>query len=159
PRAVPRPRDPHQAGRPRRSRPAHHRPAPAPVRLPDVLRAEGLDEVRLRGSGRADRARRRLRAAAGRDRAQRAGVLGRRGDPRDLLAGGAPDAEGGGHAGGGRHPLTELFSPAAYEREDESADARFYELPRKVVHIDDAAIAALGRLYEEVLPAGGRLTD
>ena len=55
--------------------------------------------------------------------------------------------------------MTELFPPAAYEREDESADARFYELPRKVVHIDDAAIAALGRLYEEVLPAGGRLLD
>lgn len=55
--------------------------------------------------------------------------------------------------------MTELFPPAAYEREDESADAEFYHTPRKVVHIDDRAIAALGRLYEEVLPAGGRLLD
>jgi len=55
--------------------------------------------------------------------------------------------------------LTELFPPSAYEREDESADARFYAEPRKVVHIDDGAIAALGRLYREVLPAGGRLLD
>lgn len=55
--------------------------------------------------------------------------------------------------------MTELFPPAAYEREDESADARFYAMPRKVVHLDDGAIAALGRVYERVLPAGGRLLD
>ena len=52
-----------------------------------------------------------------------------------------------------------LFPPAAYEREDESADDRFYAVPRKVVHIDDGAIAALGRLYGEVLPRRGRLLD
>jgi len=52
-----------------------------------------------------------------------------------------------------------LFPPQAYEREDESADNRFYAVPRKVVHLDDGAIAALGRLYAEVLPAGGRLLD
>ena len=52
-----------------------------------------------------------------------------------------------------------LFPPAAYERDDESADDRFYVVPRKVVHIDDGAIAALGRLYGEALPAGGRLLD
>ena len=46
-----------------------------------------------------------------------------------------------------------LLPPAAYAREDESADDEFYQLPRKVVHIDDGAIAALGRLYGEVLPA------
>ena len=55
--------------------------------------------------------------------------------------------------------MTELFPPAAYEREDESADARFYAFPRRVVHIDEGAIAALGRLYAEVLPARGRLLD
>jgi len=55
--------------------------------------------------------------------------------------------------------LTELFPPAAYERDDESADVRFYAVPRKVVHIDDGAIAALGRVYARVLPAGGRLLD
>ena len=52
-----------------------------------------------------------------------------------------------------------LVSPAAYERDDESSDDRFYLIPRKVVHIDDGAIAALGGLYAEVLPAGGRLLD
>ena len=52
-----------------------------------------------------------------------------------------------------------LFPPAAYERDDESADNRFYVVPRKVVHIDDGAIAALGRLYAEALPVGGRLLD
>ena len=52
-----------------------------------------------------------------------------------------------------------LYPPAAYDRDDESSDAGFYGFPRKVVHIDDGAIAALGRLYAEVLPAGGRLLD
>ena len=40
-------------------------------------------------------------------------------------------------------------------REDESSDDRFYAFPRRVVHIDDGAIAALGRLYAEVLPPAG----
>lgn len=52
-----------------------------------------------------------------------------------------------------------LLPPDAYEREDESPDAGFYVVPRRVVHIDDGAIAALGRLYAELLPAGGRLLD
>jgi len=52
-----------------------------------------------------------------------------------------------------------LYPPDAYEREDESPDAAFYGFPRKVVHIDDGAIAALGALYAEALPAGGRLLD
>jgi SAM-dependent methyltransferase len=52
-----------------------------------------------------------------------------------------------------------LFPPDAYAREDESVDTGFYGFPRRVVHIDDGAIAALGGLYAEVLPAGGRLLD
>ena len=52
-----------------------------------------------------------------------------------------------------------LLPPHAYMRDDETADDRFYTLPRKVVHIDDEAIAALGRLYADVLPADGRLLD
>ena len=52
-----------------------------------------------------------------------------------------------------------LFPPAAYAREDESSDDSFYVFPRKVVHIDEGAIDALGRLYTEVLPTGGRLLD
>ena len=49
--------------------------------------------------------------------------------------------------------------PGAYSRDDESSDDRFYIAPRRVVHIDDGAITALGRLYADVLPAGGRLLD
>src|SRR5258705_244455 len=52
-----------------------------------------------------------------------------------------------------------LLSPVGYTRDDESPDDRFYSFPRRVVHIDDGAIAALGRLYAEVLPTGGRLLD
>jgi len=52
-----------------------------------------------------------------------------------------------------------LFPPEAYARQDESGDPSFYLSPRKVVHIDDGAIAALGRLYVDVLPAAGRLLD
>ena len=52
-----------------------------------------------------------------------------------------------------------IFPPAAYEREDDSPDGEFYAVARKVVHIDDGAIAALGRLYAEILPARGRLLD
>ena len=52
-----------------------------------------------------------------------------------------------------------LLPPAAYARDDEAPDDHFYLPPRKVVHIDDGAIAALGRLYAEVLPASGRLLD
>jgi SAM-dependent methyltransferase len=52
-----------------------------------------------------------------------------------------------------------LYPPEAYARDDESPDARFYDVPRKVVHIDEGAIAALGRLYADVLPGGGRLLD
>ena len=52
-----------------------------------------------------------------------------------------------------------LFPPDAYAREDESPDSGFYGFPRRVVHIDDGAIAALRELYAEVLPANGRLLD
>src|SRR4030095_15195992 len=50
-------------------------------------------------------------------------------------------------------------SREAYTREDESPDELFYSFPRRVVHIDDGAIAALGRLYRDVLPAGGGLLE
>jgi SAM-dependent methyltransferase len=52
-----------------------------------------------------------------------------------------------------------LLPAEAYGREDRSSDAQFYACPRKVVHIDDGAITALGRLYAEVLPSDGRLLD
>jgi SAM-dependent methyltransferase len=52
-----------------------------------------------------------------------------------------------------------VLPAVAYTRDDESPDDHFYLPPRKVVHIDDEAIAALGRLYGEVLPSEGRVLD
>jgi SAM-dependent methyltransferase len=37
-----------------------------------------------------------------------------------------------------------------FARQDEGDDARFYDSPRFVTHIDDAAIRAVGALYEEL---------
>ena len=55
--------------------------------------------------------------------------------------------------------LTNLFQPEHFRRLDEGDDAEFYEVPRLVVHIDDAAIAAARALYAEALPERGRLLD
>src|SRR3970040_2373946 len=51
------------------------------------------------------------------------------------------------------------FPSDCFAREDENDDAIFYSTPRKVVHLDDGAISALGRLYAELLPQGGLLLD
>ncbi len=49
--------------------------------------------------------------------------------------------------------------PEYFRRDDESADENFYQSPRKVVHIDDGAIAAVSQLYGELLPTGGHILD
>ena len=46
-----------------------------------------------------------------------------------------------------------------FRRMDESPDALFYEVPRLVTHIDDAAIAAVTQLYRDYFPAGGAILD
>lgn len=51
------------------------------------------------------------------------------------------------------------FSPDYFRRYDESDDAQFYSVPRKVVHIDDGAIRAAGTLYADLLPPHARLLD
>jgi hypothetical protein len=51
------------------------------------------------------------------------------------------------------------FPPHYFARIDEAVDSEFYAFARKLVHVDDEAIAAIGRLYERVLPPGGRLLD
>jgi SAM-dependent methyltransferase len=51
------------------------------------------------------------------------------------------------------------YPPHYFERYDQGDDALFYELPRKVVHIDDGAIAVLGTVYAELLPRAGVLLD
>jgi len=42
------------------------------------------------------------------------------------------------------------FPPGHFDRMDPSPDTAFYSSPRLVTHIDDAAIAAVGELYEEL---------
>jgi SAM-dependent methyltransferase len=51
------------------------------------------------------------------------------------------------------------FPPGAFARVDESDDSAFYAPPRLVTHIDDGAIAALTRLYAEMIPAGSAVLD
>jgi SAM-dependent methyltransferase len=51
------------------------------------------------------------------------------------------------------------WDPALFERADATSDELFYLAPRKVVHIDEAAIAAVTELYHELLPAGGAILD
>ena len=49
--------------------------------------------------------------------------------------------------------------PDIFRRADETADERFYDFPRLVAHIDDAAIAAVTTLYRELFPEGGAILD
>lgn len=49
--------------------------------------------------------------------------------------------------------------PDAFRRADESADARFYAVPRFVQHIDAGAQAAVTDLYRRHVPAGGDVLD
>ena len=44
-------------------------------------------------------------------------------------------------------------------RQDETPDERFYEQPRLLAHIDDFAIAALGRFVASLIPTGGEVLD
>ncbi|GAA3995752.1 class I SAM-dependent methyltransferase [Hymenobacter fastidiosus] len=51
------------------------------------------------------------------------------------------------------------FPPGTFRRQDETPDAHFYQHPRFVTHIDEAAIAAVTRLYGDYFPAHGTLLD
>lgn len=51
------------------------------------------------------------------------------------------------------------FSPTHFQREDEEDDRNFYLYPRKVVHIDDGAIAAVSQLFEELIPEDSVILD
>ena len=51
------------------------------------------------------------------------------------------------------------FFPGFFDRFDESDDARFYAMPRLVVHIDDATIAALTGAYRQLLKPGVDVLD
>ena len=47
-------------------------------------------------------------------------------------------------------PRLENFPPGFFARQDETSDERFYAPPRLVTHIDDAAIAVIGQLYQQL---------
>jgi SAM-dependent methyltransferase len=51
------------------------------------------------------------------------------------------------------------FPANFFARQDMSDDSFFYNMPRKVVHIDEHAIDALGAVYRDLLPAGGIYLD
>ncbi len=51
------------------------------------------------------------------------------------------------------------FSPQLFQRMDEEDDRLFYLQPRKVVHIDDGAIAAVGRLFREMVQPDSTVLD
>jgi SAM-dependent methyltransferase len=51
------------------------------------------------------------------------------------------------------------IDPDLFDKYDRTPDTQFYVYPRKVVHIDEGAIAAVTQLYRELLPAGGVILD
>ncbi|KAK8101886.1 hypothetical protein PG999_012260 [Apiospora kogelbergensis] len=51
------------------------------------------------------------------------------------------------------------YGAADFARQDPRSDASFYDTPRFVTHIDDAAIASLRAYYDAVLPRRGRILD
>lgn len=55
--------------------------------------------------------------------------------------------------------MTDDLSGEQFRRIDESPDSVFYSVPRKVVHLDEGAVAAVTRLYDELLPADAVVLD
>jgi len=55
--------------------------------------------------------------------------------------------------------MEQPFRPEHFQRVDESPDPEFYSFPRKVVHIDDAAIEAIKQFFAEMLPPNGVILD
>ena len=51
------------------------------------------------------------------------------------------------------------FPPEFFQRDDDSNDAEFYTMPRLVVHIDDGAIVAVGRLFQQLIPENAEVLD
>lgn len=72
--------------------------------------------------------------------------------------GGPLDSGLAGHSRQDGEMAPDPFPPGFFSRADGSADAEFYSDARLVTHIDDAAIAAVGALYEE-LEIGGEVLD
>src|SRR5215510_7206212 len=56
-------------------------------------------------------------------------------------------------------PQPRSFPPEMFQRIDESDDPLFYAFPRKVVHIDEPAIQAAGKVIAATFPPHGVLFD
>ena len=52
-----------------------------------------------------------------------------------------------------------MYRPDDFQRTDESNDSLFYSFPRLVVHIDQQAIEAVGRLFREQIPPEAVVLD
>jgi Methyltransferase domain len=59
----------------------------------------------------------------------------------------------------GRYVTEHPFPSEYFERIDESDDRLFYVEPRLVVHIDDEAIATVGRLFRDFIPPHSAVLD
>lgn len=59
-----------------------------------------------------------------------------------------------------RSSVTESqFSPEFFQREDDQDDRLFYAEPRLVVHIDEGAIATVGKLFRDFIPPSSDVLD
>ena len=56
-------------------------------------------------------------------------------------------------------PDDNQFPAHAFRRQDETPDTEFYAFPRFVMHLDDAAVAAVTQLYREYFQPGNALLD
>ncbi|MCU0590743.1 MAG: class I SAM-dependent methyltransferase [Desulfobacterales bacterium] len=54
---------------------------------------------------------------------------------------------------------THFFADRPFARTDETEDGVFYERPRLVNHLDDAAIEVVSELYGRLIPAGAEVLD
>jgi SAM-dependent methyltransferase len=55
--------------------------------------------------------------------------------------------------------MDETAKPNFFRRMDESEDEEFYRWPRRVVHIDDRAIATIGEIYANRIKPGSEILD
>lgn len=56
-------------------------------------------------------------------------------------------------------PADPPFTAEMFARVDPSPDARFYEQPRLVTHIDDEAVAIIGEVLRELIPPDAAILD
>ena len=57
------------------------------------------------------------------------------------------------------HTESTLLGPNSFRRQDESDDARFYELPSLLIHVDEPVSRALAAYFNTRLPAEGDILD